>query len=115
MNPPPGSWRFLLLLPLLLLFPSFLHGQEAGGTELRGAWIHSPRGIPGWGWEATAKALADHGFNALFANLSWTVSSDYPSQYSVPHPALRQKDGSMGDWLQECLDACRQHGLQLHV
>lgn len=115
MNPPPGSWRFLLLLPLLLLFPSFLHGQEAGGTELRGAWIHSPRGIPGWGWEATVKALADHGFNALFANLSWTVSSDYPSQYSVPHPALRQKDGSMGDWLQECLDACRKHGLQLHV
>ncbi len=105
----------LLALCLLAMLAGHALGQEAPGTELRGAWIHSPRGIPGWGWDATVKTLADHGFNALFANFSWTVSGDYPSRVSVPHPSLRQKDGTVRDLLQECLDACRKYGIQLHV
>ncbi len=105
----------LLLALLLLAGTTRLLAQEAPGTELRGAWIHAPQGISGWGWDATVKALADNGFNALFANLSWTASSDYPSQVSSHHPSLKQKDGSTRDLLQECLDACRKYGVQLHV
>lgn len=118
--PLPPLFRFLRFVALLAL--GFLGmplenalGQEAPGTELRGAWIHSPRGIQGWGWDATVKTLADHGFNALFANFSWTVSGDYPSRFSVPHPSLQQKDGTVQDLLQECLEACRKYGIQLHV
>ncbi|MGN0867004.1 MAG: glycoside hydrolase family 10 protein [Oligosphaeraceae bacterium] len=108
----PGA---LLALWFLVLLAGNAPAQEAPGTELRGAWIHSPRGIPGWGWDATVKTLADNGFNALFANLSWTVSGDYPSQFSQPHPSLVREDGTVQDLLQECLDACRKYGVQLHV
>lgn len=111
----PASLPALLLVLALLVCAARSPAQEAPGTELRGAWIHSPHGIAGWGWDATVKALADNGFNALFANLSWTASSDYPSQVSAPHPSLRQKDGTTRDLLRECLDACQKYGVQLHV
>lgn len=100
-----------LLILLLTLFCCVSFRAQ----ELRGAWIHSPTGIAGWGWDKTVKALADNGFNAIFANLSWTVCSDYPSQISTPRPSLKQADGSYRDCLQECLDACRKYGIQLHV
>ena len=102
--------KIFFLVCLLVLWMGSAFAQE-----LRGAWIHSPVGIAGWGWDKTVKALADNGFNAIFANLSWTVCSDYPSQVSVARPSLLQKDGSCRDCLQECLDACRKYGIQLHV
>ncbi len=87
--------------------------SEPPQVELRGAWIHSPTGVADWGWDKTVKTLSDNGFNALFANLSWTVTSDYPSQVSVP--VKKNADGSIRDCLQECLDACQKYGVQLHV
>ena len=84
--------------------------------EMRGAWIHSPSGIEDKrGWDATVKALAENGYNALFANFVWAGCADYPSSVVEPHPSLYDSDGNCHDRLQECLDACRKYGIQLHV
>ena len=85
-------------------------------TELRGAWIHSPTGIVDKrGWDATVKVLAENGYNALFANLAWGGCAEYPSGVVAPHPSLYDREGNCHDRLQECLDACRKYGIQLHV
>jgi uncharacterized lipoprotein YddW (UPF0748 family) len=79
--------------------------------ELRGAWIHSAYGIADWGWERTIKVLADNGFNAVFPNMCWGAVADYPSAVLPVHPDVATK----GDQLQQCLDACRKYGIELHV
>ncbi len=101
--------KVLLLTLLLNLFIAVTAG------EFRGAWIHSPVGIPKWGWDATVKALAENGYNALFPNLAWAACAEYPSAVLTPHPSLTGKDGAVRDSLQECLEACRKYGLELHV
>lgn len=79
--------------------------------ELRGAWIHSAYGIADWGWDKTVKALADHGFNAIFPNMLWGYVADYPSEVLPVHPRV----AAAGDQVQQCLDACRKYGLEMHV
>lgn len=102
--------RRLLAILLITLCTAATQAQE-----LRGAWIHSPFGTADWGWDRTVRTLAENGFNALFANLSWTVSADYPSEVAVAPAGLVAPDGTVRDCLQECLDACRKYGVQLHV
>ena len=93
-----------------------LLGARLSAGELRGAWIHSPTGIEDKrGWDATVKVLAENGYNALFANFAWAGCADYPSGVVEPHPSLYDSDGNCHDRLQECLDACRKYGVQLHV
>ncbi|MDD4097938.1 MAG: family 10 glycosylhydrolase, partial [Lentisphaeria bacterium] len=79
--------------------------------ELRGAWLHSPDGIADWGWDKTIRALAENGFNAMFPNFCWGYVADYPSEVLPVHPDVARR----GDVLQECLDACRKYGVELHV
>ena len=104
--------RICFILMLL-----WLGGRGASfAAELRGAWIHSPTGIVDKrGWDATVKALADNGYNALFANLAWGGCAEFPSDVVTPHPSLYDREGNCHDRLQECLDACRKYGIQLHV
>ena len=93
-----------------------LLGARLLAGELRGAWIHSPTGIEDKrGWDATVRTLAENGYNALFANFAWAGCADYPSGVVEPHPSLYDKDGNCHDRLQECLEACRKYGVQLHV
>lgn len=102
--------RKALIAVLALFCATVLVAQE-----LRGAWIHSPVGIKDWGWDKTVKVLADNGFNALFANLAWGATADYPSDVLAADPLVLQKDGTVRDCLRECLEACNKYGIQLHV
>jgi len=79
--------------------------------ELRGVWIHSAYGIADWGWDKTVKVLADQGFNAIFPNMLWGYVADYPSEVLPVHPQV----ATAGDQIQQCLDACRKYGLEMHV
>ncbi|MBR4125754.1 MAG: family 10 glycosylhydrolase [Victivallales bacterium] len=104
------SKLYIILIIICIGLRGFL------GAELRGAWIHSPSGIEDKrGWDATVKALAENGYNALFANFAWAGCADYPSSVVEPHPSLYDSEGNCQDCLQECLDACRKYGIQLHV
>lgn len=79
--------------------------------ELRGAWIHSAYGLRGKSWDETIKVLADNGFNAIFANMSWSYVADYQSDVLPVHPDVEKH----GDQIEECLKACRKYGVELHV
>ncbi len=110
----------LLFILLFLLAAIGLSAHETAQAaapvgEFRGVWIHLPTGMGDWGWDKSIRVLSEQGFNAIFVNLAWAGCSDYPSRVLTPHPMLRQKDGSCRDLLQECLDACRKYGVQLHV
>ncbi len=102
-----------LIIIFILLFSHFVC---VWSDELRGVWIHSPTSIIDHrGWDATVRVLAENGFNALFANFAWAGCAEYPSGVVAPHPSLYDRDGNSHDRLQECLDACRKYGIQLHV
>lgn len=90
---------------------AFLASRPSRQGELRGAWIHSAYGIPEWGWDRTARVLAENGFNALFVNLCWGAVADYRSEVLPVHPEVAVK----GDQMEACLAACRKHGIALHV
>lgn len=79
--------------------------------EMRGAWIHSAYGLKGKTWDETIKTLAENGFNAIFANMSWSYVADYRSDVLPVHPDVER----YGDQIEECLKACRKYGVELHV
>ncbi len=79
--------------------------------EMRGAWIHSAYGLRGKTWDETIKVLAENGFNAIFANMSWSYVADYQSDVLPVHPDVAK----YGDQIEECLKACRKYGVELHV
>jgi uncharacterized lipoprotein YddW (UPF0748 family) len=90
---------------------AFYRVQPSRAGEFRGAWIHSAYGINDWGWERTARALKENGFNALFANLLWGGLAHYPSEV-LP---VAERVGQRGDQLAKCAAACHHAGIQLHV
>ncbi len=81
------------------------------GDEFRGLWCHSARGVPGLPWTETVDAIEEAGFNALFANMLWAGVAYYPSDVVPTSPEVQTR----GDLLAECLDACCQHGIELHL
>ncbi|MBQ6471532.1 MAG: family 10 glycosylhydrolase, partial [Victivallales bacterium] len=90
---------------------AWLATRPSRASELRGAWIHRPFGLPGKNWDETIKVLADTGFNAIFVNMAWGYCADYESQVLPVHPDVAKR----GDQLALCLAACRKYGVELHV
>ena len=90
---------------------AFLLSRESREHELRGVWIHSAYGIGDWGWDRTVRVLAENGFNAIFPNMLWGAVADYPSDVLPVHPKVAEK----GDQIEQCLAACRKHGIEMHV
>jgi uncharacterized lipoprotein YddW (UPF0748 family) len=90
---------------------AFYRAQPSKAGEFRGAWVHSAYGINDWGWDRTARALKDNGFNALFPNLVWAGLAYYPSQV-LP---VADRVAARGDQVAECLRACRRHQVEIHV
>lgn len=78
--------------------------------ERRLVWAHNANGMRGEGWERGARLLAENGFTDLIANLAFGPMSSYPSDVLVFSPRFGGTNR-----LEECLAACRRHGLKLHV
>ena len=80
--------------------------------EFRAFWCHSPRGIDGKrSWDESVAIIKRCGFNVLIANLAWAGTAYYRSSV-LPESA---SVATQGDAFDECLAACRKHGLELHV
>ena len=78
--------------------------------ERRLIWAHHPTGIRGKGWEYSVKTLKKGGFTDLIANLARGSRAAYKSE------VLGMASTAEGrDRLDECLAACRRHGVKLHV
>ncbi len=90
---------------------AFAAAQHPLPGEFRGFWCHSAFGVEGMDWDAAIGRLADNGFTAILPNLLWGGVAFYPSAV-LPVSSLV---ATRGDQLQQCLAACRKHGLQIHV
>ncbi len=85
--------------------------QDSKTGEFRATWIHSPYGVKGWDWDQTIAVLKSNGFNAVIANLLSAGMAYYPSKILPVSPMVLER----GDQIAECLAACRQYGIELHV
>ena len=79
--------------------------------ERRLAWDHSHRGICGRNWDVSARQAKECGFTDMIVNLAWAGCAAYRSDVVDSHPDV----GRFGDQLEQCLAACRKHGLRLHA
>jgi uncharacterized lipoprotein YddW (UPF0748 family) len=100
--------RFTLILVALLSWSGL---QNSFGDEKRGVWEHAGTGAFPGDWERSAKLLADNGFNMVITNMLTSGYAHYPSDV-LPHSAAFEK---YGDQIQQCCDACKKHGLEVHV
>ena len=94
-----------------LLLKAFAAAQQPLAGEFRAFWCHSAFGVEGMDWEAAIRRLAENGFTAILPNLLWGGVAFYPSAI-LPVAA---EVATRGDQLEQCLAACRKHGLQIHV
>jgi len=79
--------------------------------EFRAVWLHDAYGVPGWGWERTAKTLREHNFNAIIVNQLWAGLAHYQSKILPVSPRVAAE----GDQIAEALKWCRRYGVELHV
>ena len=78
--------------------------------ERRFSWSHSAVGIKDRGWDRSVEMLKKGGFTDLIANLTRGPRAAYRSD------VLAMADVAEGkDRLEECLAACRRHGIRLHI
>jgi len=90
---------------------AFFRAQPSKAGEFRATWIHSAFGIEDWGWDRTIATLKTNGFSAIIPNLVWAGVAYYPSKILPVSPRVAEQ----GDQVAECLKACRQHGIEMHV
>ncbi|TVR51364.1 MAG: hypothetical protein EA425_07340 [Puniceicoccaceae bacterium] len=92
------------------LLDAYYRSRRPTDGEFRGLWRHQAAPLPGHDWEETVARLARHGFTAFFPNFLWGGVAFHPSEV-LPVAALDAAD----DPLAACLEACRRHGIELHV
>ncbi|NMA41832.1 MAG: family 10 glycosylhydrolase [Oligosphaeraceae bacterium] len=73
--------------------------MPARPNEFRAMWCRSPLGLPGHNWDESISLLKKASFSAIFPNMSHAFAST--------HANARQ--------IEECLQACRRHGLAMHL
>lgn len=93
------------------LTETFCRVQDPLPGEFRAFWCHSAFGVQGMTWDEAARRLAENGFTAVLPNMLWGGVAFYESQLLPVAAAVTNQ----GDQIRLCLDACRKHGLQVHV
>jgi uncharacterized lipoprotein YddW (UPF0748 family) len=94
-----------------LLADAYLRAQPSPTREGRAVWNHSGTGAFPGDWERSAKVLADGGFNMILPNMLWAGSAHYASDV-LPRSSTFERHG---DQIQQCCDAAKRHGLEVHV
>ena len=84
---------------------------KSGLMEGRAVWNHSGLGAYPGDWERSAKELADAGVNMLIPNMAWAGVAHYPSRFLPPSETFTR----YGDQVEQCVQAARQHGLEVHI
>ena len=80
-------------------------------SEFRAFWCHSAFGVEGIEWDEAIRRLADNGFTAILPNMLWGGIAYYPSALLPVAPEVAQRS----DQIAKCLEACRRHGIEMHV
>ncbi len=84
---------------------------KSGLREGRAVWNHSGLGAYPGDWERSAKELADAGVNMLIPNMAWAGVAHYPSAFLPSSETFTR----YGDQVEQCVQAARQHGLEVHI
>lgn len=84
---------------------------QSGLREGRAVWNHSGLGAYPGDWERSAKELAEAGVNMLIPNMAWAGVAHYPSAFLPPSETFTR----YGDQVEQCVQAARQHGLEVHI
>jgi len=94
-----------------LLSEAYERSQPSRSPEGRAFWNHSGTGAYPGDWDRSARELADAGFNMVLPNLLWAGRAHYPSNV-LPHSRTLAQ---YGDQVAQCIAACKQHGIEVHV
>jgi uncharacterized lipoprotein YddW (UPF0748 family) len=90
---------------------AYCTAQRPLAGEFRAFWCHSAFGVSGLEWDAAIQRLAENGFTAILPNMLWGGVAYYQSKVlPVSSEAARR-----ADQIAKCLEACKKHGLQIHV
>ncbi len=90
---------------------AWLLSRPSRAGEFRGFWCHSAFGVKGRTWEQAIGFLKANGFNAIFPNMLNSGVAFYPSEILTVYKDVSKR----GDQLDQCLAACKKHGVQCHV
>ncbi len=90
---------------------AYAKDQTPEPGEWRGFWCHRADGIEGVEWDTSIRRLSEKGFTAILPNMSWGGLAYYPSD--VLPEAEEVQEGR--DYVAEVLEACQEHGVELHV
>jgi uncharacterized lipoprotein YddW (UPF0748 family) len=90
---------------------AFFRSFPSRKGEFRALWCHSAFGIPGWDWDKAIEHIKSNGFSAIVPNMLWAGLAYYPSEVLPVAEEIKEK----GDQIEQCLKACRKHGVQIHV
>ena len=93
------------------LTEAYLRAQPSPAVEGRAIWNHSGTGAYPGDWERTARALAEAGFNMVLPNMLWAGRAHYPSDLLPRSRTFRE----YGDQIAQCVAACHEFGLEVHV
>jgi uncharacterized lipoprotein YddW (UPF0748 family) len=93
------------------LVQAYLLAQPSRHNEGRACWNHTGTGAYPGDWERTARELADAGFNMVLPNMLWGGRAHYASEV-LPRSRTFQQ---YGDQIEQCVTACKKHGLEVHV
>ncbi len=88
--------------------------RDAGQSlarEGRAVWNHSGLGAYPGDWEHSAKELAEAGINMLIPNMARAGAAHYPSAFLPPSETFTR----YGDQVEQCIQAARLHGLEVHI
>ncbi len=93
------------------LADAYLRAQPSPMAEGRAWWNHSGTGAYSGDWERSAKELAEAGFNMIVPNMLWAGRAHYASDV-LPRSKTYEE---YGDQIEQCVAACKKHGLEVHV
>jgi len=93
------------------LTEAYCRAQKPEKGEHRAFWCHRASGPSGLTWDETIKLLAENGFTAILPNMLWGGTAFYRSDVLPVSPSVHE----FGDYLAECLKACRKYGIECHV
>lgn len=93
------------------LTEAYCRAQTSEQGEHRAFWCHSASGPAGLTWDETIRLLAENGFTAVLPNMLWGGTAYYESTVLPVDPSVKKS----GDYLVECIQACRKYGIECHV
>ncbi len=93
------------------LVEAYALSQSSQANEWRAVWDHSGTGLYPGAWDRTAKLLADHGVNAILANVLWGGVAHFDSRVVPSSMTYRL----YGDQLAQAVEAGQRHGVEVHA